>query len=104
MDLWQPDLMTLFKWSILSKSELSVSEMDEEWHGETLWMGSLGGSVGEDRGEEENQGGLEVRKELEFHHQTTAEQQAVRKQHWQCQTADKNIGAFQFHWKGEVLW
>lgn len=44
-------------------------------------MGSLGGSVGEDRGEEENQGGLEVRKELEFHHQTTAEQQAVRKQH-----------------------
>lgn len=35
-DLWQLDLMALFKWSILSKRELSVSEMDGEWWGKAV--------------------------------------------------------------------
>lgn len=42
MDLWQLDLMSLFKRSILSESELSVSEMDEEWHGEKAVNGESG--------------------------------------------------------------
>lgn len=87
-----------WKWTVSFRNGWRVT-----W-GKSCEWGVWDGSVGEDGGGEERQWGFEVSKELEFHQQTPVEQQAVRKQRWQCQIADKNTGAFQFHWKGEVLW
>lgn len=52
MDLWQLYLMSLFKGSLLSESELSVWEKDEEWHGERAAKGESGMGLWEKMGGE----------------------------------------------------
>lgn len=99
-DLWQPDLMALFKWSTLSKRELSVSEMDKEWRGEKLRMGSPGWVCGRRRREGGETLRIGSQKELEFHQQCPAEQQVVRKQRWQWQQT-KTWEPFHFTERGE---
>ena len=83
MDLWQLYVRSLFKWSILSESEMSAWEKGEEWCGDRAARGASGMGLWEKveggRGEGEN---LKNSKELAFHQQTPAGQKLVRKQGW----------------------